>query len=192
MCIRDRFYTLLAIGTLIFDKAPFENCIVLGHVQDKDGQKMSKHKGNVVDPWSVLDRQGADAVRWYFYSASAPWLPSRFYDEAVSEMQRKFMGKMCIRDSHFPEHHCVVALLIALLDEYHHRALHEVTDDLDFLTGLLCRIFDEAAAGAQSGFHRGDYADFFTQSYRFARHCFVDFYNRDVDQLFEILCDLAY
>ena len=91
---RGWFYTLLAIGTLIFDKAPFENCIVLGHVQDKDGLKMSKHKGNVVDPWAVLDKQGADAVRWYFYSASAPWLPSRFYDEAVSEMQRKFMGTL--------------------------------------------------------------------------------------------------
>ena len=89
---RGWFYTLLAIGTLIFDKAPFKNCIVLGHVQDKDGRKMSKHIGNVVDPWSVLDKQGADAVRWYFYSNSAPWLPNRFYDEAVSEYQRKFMG----------------------------------------------------------------------------------------------------
>ena len=91
---RGWFYTLLAIGTLIFGRAPFENCIVLGHVQDKDGLKMSKHKGNVVDPWSVLEKQGADAVRWYFYSASAPWLPSRFYDEAVSEAQRKFMGTL--------------------------------------------------------------------------------------------------
>ncbi len=91
---RGWFYTLIAIGTLIENKAPFENCIVLGHVQDKDGQKMSKHKGNVVDPWTVLDKQGADAVRWYFYSASAPWLPSRFYDEAVSEAQRKFMGTL--------------------------------------------------------------------------------------------------
>ncbi len=91
---RGWFYTLLAIGTLIFDRAPFENCIVLGHVQDKDGQKMSKHKGNVVDPWSVLDKQGADAVRWYFYAGSAPWLPSRFYDEAVSEVQRKLMGTL--------------------------------------------------------------------------------------------------
>ncbi len=91
---RGWFYTLLAIGTLIFGKSPFENCIVLGHVQDKDGLKMSKHKGNVVDPWSVLEKQGADAVRWYFYSASAPWLPSRFYDEAVSEAQRKFMGTL--------------------------------------------------------------------------------------------------
>jgi isoleucyl-tRNA synthetase len=91
---RGWFYTLLAIGTLIFGRPPFENCIVLGHVQDKDGLKMSKHKGNVVDPWSVLEKQGADAVRWYFYSGSAPWLPSRFYDEAVSEAQRKFMGTL--------------------------------------------------------------------------------------------------
>jgi isoleucyl-tRNA synthetase len=91
---RGWFYTLLAIGTLIFGRSPFENCIVLGHVQDKDGLKMSKHKGNVVDPWSVLEKQGADAVRWYFYSASAPWLPSRFYDEAVSDAQRKFMGTL--------------------------------------------------------------------------------------------------
>ncbi len=89
---RGWFYTLLAISTLIFDKAPFKNCIVLGHVNDKDGIKMSKHKGNVVDPWSVLDKQGADAVRWYFYTSSAPWLPSRFSAENVSEAQRKFMG----------------------------------------------------------------------------------------------------
>ena len=89
---RGWFYTLLAVSTLLFDKAPFKNCIVLGHVNDKNGIKMSKHKGNVVDPWSVLDKQGADAVRWYFYTGSAPWLPSRFYEEAVSEAQRKFMG----------------------------------------------------------------------------------------------------
>lgn len=89
---RGWFYTLMAISTLLFDKAPYENVIVLGHVQDKDGQKMSKHKGNVVDPWSVLNKQGADAVRWYFYTNSAPWLPSRFYEEAVNEGQRKFMG----------------------------------------------------------------------------------------------------
>ncbi|MDD3880851.1 MAG: isoleucine--tRNA ligase [Eubacteriales bacterium] len=91
---RGWFYTLIAIGTLIFDKAPFENCLVLGHVQDKDGRKMSKHLGNVVDPWSVLDVQGADAVRWYFYTAGAPWIPSRFYPEAVSEQQPKFMGTL--------------------------------------------------------------------------------------------------
>ena len=91
---RGWFYTLLVISTLLFDKAPFKNCIVLGHVNDKNGVKMSKHKGNVVDPWSVLDKQGSDAVRWYFYTSSAPWLPSRFYPEAVSEAQRKYMGTL--------------------------------------------------------------------------------------------------
>jgi len=89
---RGWFYTLMAISTLLFDKSPFENCLVLGHVQDKDGQKMSKHKGNVVDPWSVLDNQGADAVRWYFCASSSPWLPTRFYPEGISEYQRKFIG----------------------------------------------------------------------------------------------------
>ncbi len=91
---RGWFYTLLAISTAVFEQPSFENCIVLGHVQDKDGQKMSKHKGNVVDPWAALDKQGADAVRWYFYAGSAPWLPSRYYDDAVSEYQRKFMGTL--------------------------------------------------------------------------------------------------
>lgn len=91
---RGWFYTLEAISTLLFDKAPFKNCIVLGHVCDKDGIKMSKHKGNVIDPWSVLDKQGADAVRWYFYTASMPWLPSRFHPDNVNESQRKFMGTL--------------------------------------------------------------------------------------------------
>ena len=91
---RGWFYTLLAISTCLFDEASFKNCLVLGHVQDRDGRKMSKHLGNVVDPWSVLDKQGADAVRWYFYTASMPWLPSRFSAEAVSEAQRKFMGTL--------------------------------------------------------------------------------------------------
>ncbi|HWQ59222.1 MAG TPA: isoleucine--tRNA ligase [Clostridia bacterium] len=91
---RGWFYTLLAISTCLFDEPSFMNCIVLGLVCDKDGQKMSKHKGNVVDPWTVLDAQGADAVRWYFYTGSAPWLPSRFSAEAVSEAQRKFMGTL--------------------------------------------------------------------------------------------------
>ena len=91
---RGWFYSLLAIGTQLFDKAPFENCIVMGLVQDKEGIKMSKHKGNVVDPWDVLNKQGADAARWYFYSANAPWLPSRFADSTVSETQRKFMGTL--------------------------------------------------------------------------------------------------
>ena len=91
---RGWFYTLLAISTCLFDEPSFENCLVLGLVQDKDGLKMSKHKGNVVDPWIVLDNQGADAVRWYFYTGSMPWLPSRFSPEAVSEAQRKFMGTL--------------------------------------------------------------------------------------------------
>lgn len=89
---RGWFYTLMAISTLLFDRAPFENCLVLGHVQDKDGIKMSKHKGNVVDPWAVLDNQGADAVRWYFCASSSPWLPTRFYPDGISEYQRKFIG----------------------------------------------------------------------------------------------------
>ncbi len=91
---RGWFYTLLVISTILFGKAPFKNCIVLGHVNDKDGVKMSKHKGNVVDPWTVLGKQGADAVRWYFYTGSAPWIPSRFGEEAVSESQRKFQGTL--------------------------------------------------------------------------------------------------
>lgn len=91
---RGWFYTLLVINTILFGKAPFKNCIVLGHVNDKNGIKMSKHKGNVVDPWSILDKQGADAVRWYFYTGSAPWLPSRFYEDAVSEAQRKYLGTL--------------------------------------------------------------------------------------------------
>jgi len=91
---RGWFYTLLAISTLLFDEPSYKNVIVLGLVQDKEGQKMSKHKGNVVDPWTVLEKQGSDAVRWYFYTSSAPWLPSRFYEEAVSEGQRKFMGTL--------------------------------------------------------------------------------------------------
>ncbi len=91
---RGWFYVLLVISTILFDRAPFENCISLGLVADKNGVKMSKHKGNVVDPWTVLEKQGADAVRWYFYTASAPWLPSRFSAEAVSEVQRKFQGTL--------------------------------------------------------------------------------------------------
>ncbi len=91
---RGWFYTLLVISTILFGHAPFKNCIVLGHVNDKDGVKMSKHKGNVVDPWTVLNVQGADAVRWYFYTNSAPWIPSRFGTEAVSESQRKFQGTL--------------------------------------------------------------------------------------------------
>ena len=91
---RGWFYSLLAISTLIFDKAPYKNVIVLGHVQDENGQKMSKSKGNAVDPIDALTEFGADAIRWYFYSNSAPWLPNRFHKDAVVEGQRKFMGTL--------------------------------------------------------------------------------------------------
>ena len=91
---RGWFYSLMAISTLLFDKAPYKNVIVRGHVQDKDGQKMSKSKGNAVDPMDALNKYGADAIRWYFYSNSAPWLPNRFHEDAVVEGQRKFMGTL--------------------------------------------------------------------------------------------------
>ena len=91
---RGWFYSLLAISTLIFNKAPYKNVIVLGHVQDEKGQKMSKSKGNAVDPFNALEEFGADAIRWYFYVNSAPWLPNRFHDKAVVEGQRKFMGTL--------------------------------------------------------------------------------------------------
>ncbi|WP_035294282.1 isoleucine--tRNA ligase [Clostridium sp. KNHs214] len=89
---RGWFYTLLAISTGIFHTNPFENCVVLGHVLDKHGIKMSKHKGNVVDPFDVIETQGADATRWHFYTASAPWLPTRFSKDDVAEVQRKFLS----------------------------------------------------------------------------------------------------
>ena len=91
---RGWFYSLLAISTLLFNKAPYKNVIVLGHVQDENGQKMSKSKGNAVDPFEALETHGADAIRWYFYSNSAPWLPNRFHDKVVTEGQRKFMGTL--------------------------------------------------------------------------------------------------
>ena len=91
---RGWFYSLLAESTLLFNKAPYENVIVLGHVQDENGQKMSKSKGNAVDPFDALEKYGADAIRWYFYINSAPWLPNRFHGKAVQEGQRKFMGTL--------------------------------------------------------------------------------------------------
>ena len=91
---RGWFYSLLAISTLIFNRAPYKNVIVMGHVQDEDGQKMSKSKGNAVDPMDALNKFGADAIRWYFYVNSAPWLPNRFHDKAVEEGQRKFLGTL--------------------------------------------------------------------------------------------------
>ena len=91
---RGWFYSLIAVSTLLFHKAPYRNVIVLGHVQDENGRKMSKSKGNAVDPMDALTKHGADAIRWYFYENSAPWLPNRFHDGAVQEGQRKFMGTL--------------------------------------------------------------------------------------------------
>ena len=91
---RGWFYTLLAVSTAVFGKPPFENCIVLGHVLDKKGLKMSKSKGNVVDPFEVMDKEGADATRWHFYTSSAPWLPTRFSTEDVGETSRRFLGTL--------------------------------------------------------------------------------------------------
>ena len=91
---RGWFYTLEAISTLLFDRAPFENCIVLGHVQDGEGKKMSKHLGNVVDPFDALNKYGADALRWYFYATSAPWLPTRFSDKGVMEGPMRFLATL--------------------------------------------------------------------------------------------------
>ncbi|MDE5952328.1 MAG: class I tRNA ligase family protein, partial [Acetatifactor sp.] len=91
---RGWFHSLMAESTMLFNKAPYENVIVLGHVQDENGQKMSKSKGNAVDPFEALAQYGADAIRWYFYTSSAPWLPKRFAGKIVQEGQRKFMGTL--------------------------------------------------------------------------------------------------
>ncbi len=138
---RGWFYTLLAISTILFDRAPFENCIVLGHVNDANGVKMSKHKGNVVDPWSVLDKQGADAVRWYFYTSSAPWIPSRFGADAVSEVQRKFQGTLwntyafyCLYaeiDAFDPSQHSLENCTLSLMDRWMLSKLNTLVRDVD-------------------------------------------------------------
>jgi len=120
---RGWFYSLLAISTLIFNKAPYKNVIVLGHVQDENGQKMSKSKGNAVDPFEALETYGADAIRWYFYSNSAPWLPNRFHGKAVMEGQRKFMGTLWNTYAFF--------VLYANIDEFD---ATKYTLDLDSLT----------------------------------------------------------
>ncbi len=138
---RGWFYTLLAISTLLFGRSPFKNCIVLGHVCDKDGIKMSKHKGNVIDPWVVLDKQGADAVRWYFYTASAPWLPSRFHPDNVSETQRKFMGTLWNTyafftlyaeiDKYNPAEHDLKKCKLSLMDKWILSGLNTLIDYVD-------------------------------------------------------------
>ncbi|WP_312694196.1 isoleucine--tRNA ligase [Caproiciproducens sp.] len=120
---RGWFYSLLAISTLIFNQAPYKNVIVLGHVQDENGQKMSKSKGNAVDPFEALETYGADAIRWYFYSNSAPWLPNRFHGKAVMEGQRKFMGTLWNTYAFF--------VLYANIDEFD---ATKYTLDLDSLT----------------------------------------------------------
>ena len=122
---RGWFYTLIAISTLLFDETAFKNCIVLGHVQDKDGRKMSKHLNNVVDPWDALNLQGADAVRWYFFSSSAPWLPNRFTLEAVSEVQRKFMGTLWNTYAFY--------ILYAEIDKFDPTAHELIREDLDIM-----------------------------------------------------------
>ncbi len=152
---RGWFYTLLVISTLLFGRAPFKNCIVLGHVNDKDGVKMSKHKGNVVDPWSVLDKQGADAVRWYFYTNSAPWIPSRFGAEAVSEAQRKFQGTLWNSyafftlyaeiDGYDPAKYDLKSCKLTLMDKWVLSKLNTLVKDVD---GMLAayNITDSARA----------------------------------------------
>ena len=152
---RGWFYTLLVISTILFDRAPFKNCIVLGHVNDQNGIKMSKHKGNVVDPWSVLDKQGADAVRWYFYTGSAPWIPSRFGAEAVSEAQRKFQGTLwntyaffCLYaeiDKYDPSAYDLKACRLSLMDKWVLSKLNTLVKEVD---GMLAayNITDSARA----------------------------------------------
>ncbi len=152
---RGWFYTLLVISTILFDRAPFKNCIVLGHVNDANGIKMSKHKGNVVDPWSVLDKQGADAVRWYFYTNSAPWIPSRFGPAAVSEVQRKYQGTLwntyaffCLYaeiDGYDPSKYDLKKCKLSLMDKWVLSKLNTLVKDVD---GMLAgyNITDSARA----------------------------------------------
>ena len=138
---RGWFYTLLAISTCLFDTNPFENCVVMGHVQDKDGQKMSKHKGNTVDPWSVLNTQGADAVRWFFYNNAAPWLPNRFHAKAIDETTRKYMGTLWNTYAFFilyaeidqfdPKAHPLDQVQLTLMDKWALSRLNTLVRDVD-------------------------------------------------------------
>lgn len=139
---RGWFYTLLAISTLLFDDVPsYKNCLVLGHVQDENGKKMSKHLGNVVNPWQILEKQGADAVRWYFYSVGQPWLPIRFSDSAIADSQRKFMGTLqnvyaffvlyANIDSFNPKDHNLDYHNLTLIDKWILSRLHQLIADVD-------------------------------------------------------------
>lgn len=155
---RGWFYTLLAIGTLVFGRSPFRHCLVLGHVQDKDGHKMSKHLGNVVDPREALDEQGADAVRWYFYTAGAPWLPSRFSAEAVGEVQRRFLGTLWNTyafyilyaeiDGFDPNLHPLSQAALTLMDRWILSRLHMLVGQVD--EGLSNYRIPESAAAVQA------------------------------------------
>lgn len=138
---RGWFYTLLAISTCLFDKSPFENCIVLGHVQDKDGKKMSKHLGNVVDPWTVLNTQGADAVRWFFYNSVSPWMPKRFHAKAIDETTRKYMGTLWNTYAFFilyaeidqfdPKAHPLSGVQLSLMDKWALSRLNTLVREVD-------------------------------------------------------------
>ena len=138
---RGWFYTLNALSTILFDKPAFKNCIVLGLVCDKDGKKMSKHVGNVIAPADVLNKQGADAVRWYFYTSSSPWLPNRFSVDAVSESQRKYMGTLWNTyafyvlyaeiDKFDPTEHKLIRENLSLMDKWLLSRLNTLVDTVD-------------------------------------------------------------
>ncbi len=138
---RGWFYTLLAESTLLFDRAPYKNVIVLGHVQDENGQKMSKSKGNAVDPFEALKTHGADAIRWYFYINSAPWLPNRFHDKAVTEGQRKFMGTLWNTyafyvlyaniDAFNPLNYTLEYKKLSVMDKWLMSRLHTIMNEVD-------------------------------------------------------------
>ena len=155
---RGWFYSLLAISTLLFDKSPYKNVIVLGLVQDENGQKMSKSKGNAVDPFDALSTYGADAIRWYFYTNSAPWLPNRFHGKAVVEGQRKFMGTLWNTyafyilyaniDEFNPTEHILDYSKLSIMDKWLLSRLNTLIDTVDGYLGDYA--IPEAARALQS------------------------------------------
>ncbi len=156
---RGWFYSLMAISTLLFDKSPYKNVIVLGLVQDENGQKMSKSKGNAVDPFDALAKHGADAIRWYFYTNSAPWLPNRFHDNAVVEGKRKFMGTLWNTyafyvlyaniDKFNPSEHTLEYDKLSIMDKWLISKLNTLIDTVD---GYLDSYAIPEAAKALQGF----------------------------------------
>ena len=197
---RGWFYSLLAISTCLFDDVPsFENCIVLGHVQDMEGRKMSKHIGNVVDPWDVLNVQGADAVRWYFYTSSMPWLPSRFSAAAVAEAQRKFIGTFwntyafyvlyAELDGFDPTEHPLSGLALSEMDRW-------ILSRLNSLIGLVDTCLDQYKI-TEAGRALQDFADELSNWY--VRRCRDRFWGADMSRdkiaayrtLYTCLRDLA-